>query len=182
MSLIITEYAREHGNQNDLSVVAASPGFAAFLKQLDTSLDRDDTGGSSALEKAYQANPNGRDFITAYESAGLEAVAANPKLALIYPSPTANADQGAAALISSWVTPAQRDTSQAFLKFLASDAAQSDGVQYGFRPAGSNGADTLNQALTDDQKSQFQTSYTSVELPPYDALNEAASQWHLERP
>ena len=41
---------------------------------------------------------------------------------MIYPSPTANADQGAAAVIASWVTPAQRQTAQDFLKFLADDA------------------------------------------------------------
>jgi ABC-type sulfate transport system substrate-binding protein len=134
------------------------------------------------LEKAYIADPGGRDFITAYESAGLEAVAANPDIVLIYPSPTANADQDAAAQISSWVTPAQRDTSQAFLKFLASDAAQSDGVQYGFRPARTDGADTLAQGLTSTQRAQFQASYTSVELPPYDALNEAAAQWRSQGP
>jgi len=109
-------------------------------------------------------------------------VAANPDLVMIYPSPTAVADQAGAALIASWVTPAQRETSQDFLKFLASDEAQTDGTQYGFRPAGTGGAQALSRRLSPAQRAQFQASYISTELPPYDALNEAAAVWHGQGP
>ncbi len=180
MSLIITEYARTHGGANDLNAAAASPGFAAWLSQINRAYVRDPQAtGSSALEKAYTANPSSRDFITAYESAALAAVDSDPNLTIIYPSPTAVADQSAALLSAPWITDSQKTTANAFLDFISQPAALDDGVQYYFRPS-QNGAQTLAARLGPSAKAQYQATYTAIELPPYDALNEAAAQWRTE--
>ena len=180
MSLIISEYAREHGGANDLSATAATPGFAAYLSQVNRAYVRDSGAvGSSALEKAYAADPNSRDFITAYESAALAAVERNPDLVMIYPSPTAVADQSAVLLSAPWVSDSQKATAHAFLDFISRSEALNDGVQYYFRPS-QNGAEALGRRLGPAAKAQYQASYTQIELPPYDALNEAAAQWRAE--
>ena len=70
-------------------------------------------------------------------------------------------------------------TASAFLNFLSGPDALEDGVKYDFRPA-QNGAQILSAHLSPSARAQFQSSYTSVDLPPYDALNEAASQWRTE--
>lgn len=175
MALIITEYSRTHGNLDPVQATS-SAGFAGFVGRLNQGLVKIDDEGSSKLEKAYEANPGSRDFITAYENAALTAVAQNPNLTIIYPNPTANADQGAAVIGAPWVTPAQKATAQKFVQFIGSKDAQQDGVTYHFRPA-VNGAQTLGSTLSASARGSFQASYTSIELPPYDALNEAAAQY-----
>lgn len=175
MALIITEYSRLHGNLDPVRA-ASSTGFASFLGQLNKNLVKTDDEGSSKLEKAYEASPDSRDFITAYENAALTAVSQNPNLTIIYPSPTANADQGAAVISAPWVTAAQKATAQKFLQFIGTKDAQKDGARYHFRPA-VNGAQALAGTLTAGERASFQASYTSVELPPYEALNEAAAQY-----
>ena len=179
MSLIISEYGRSRG-AGDLSAAASTPDFAAYLSQINRAYVRDPSAfGSSALEKAYAAAPNSRDFITAYENAALGAVERDPNLAIIYPSPTAVADQTATLLSAAWVTPAQKITAAAFLDFIGKPEALDDGVQYYFRPS-QNGASTLSARLGPSARAQFQPQYTTIELPPYDALNEAAAQWHSD--
>ena len=179
MSLIVTAYVQAHNLSDPLAAVSA-PQFAAYLRQLNRAFVRDPSAtGSSALEKAYAGNPSSRDFITAYESAALAAVAKNPDLVMIYPSPTANADQTIYTLSGPWVTGSQKATGSAFLDFLSKPEALDDGVQYYFRPA-QNGAQTLAARLSPAARAQYHPSYTSIELPPYDALNEAASQWRME--
>lgn len=180
MSLIISEYARTHGGANDLTAAASSPSFAAWLSQVNRAYVRDPKAvGSSALEQAYAADTGSRDFITAYENAALTAAERDPNLAIIYPAPTAVADQSAVLLTAPWVTDGQKATANAFLDFITKPEALDDGVQYYFRPS-QNGAQTLAARLGPNAKSQYQSSYTTIELPPYDALNEAAAQWRAE--
>ena len=179
MSLIITEFDQSR-HQSDPIAAASSSAFAAYLSQINRAFVRDPSAtGSSALEKAYATNPQSRDFITAYENAALAAASQNPDLVLIYPNPTANADQTIYELSGPWITDSQKTTASAFLDFLSKPEALDDGVQYFFRPA-QNGAQTLADRLSPAARAQYQTSYTSVDLPPYDALNEAASQWRTE--
>ncbi len=178
MSLIITEYARSHGQENDLNAAAGSPGFATYLRQINRAYVRGvDNAGSSKLEKAFAADPGSRDFITAYENAALAALERNPNLALIYPSPTATADQGALIFAAPWVSDSQKQTARAFLNFLGTPEALDDGVQYYFRPFQSGGS-ALAARLSAPARAEFQASTTTVELPPYDALNEAAARWN----
>ncbi len=179
MALIITDYTQSHP-VSDPVAAASSPQFAAYLSQINRAFVRDPSAvGSSDLEKAYTQNPGSRDFITAYENAALSAAANNPDLALIYPSPTANADQTIYQLSGPWVSDSQKTTASAFLDFLSRPEALSDGVKYDFRPA-QNGAQILSAQLSPSARAQFQASYSSIDLPPYDALNEAASQWRTQ--
>ncbi len=148
MSLIVTEYTKTHGGVDNPTAAVSGPQFAAYLRQLDRGYVHDAaTAGSSALEKAFTADPRSRDFITAYENAALAAVESNPNLVMIYPSPTANADQGAALLSASWINDSQKATAAAFLDFLSKPEALADGVQYYFRPA-QNGGPTLAARLS----------------------------------
>lgn len=179
MSLILTEYGRTHG-AGDLTQAAGSPQFSAYLGQIDRSYVRDAAvSGSSKLEQAFSAGTGGRDFITAYENAALGAAADHPDLVLIYPTPTADAEQGAALLSAPWVSSDQKATAKAFLDFLGQPQALSDGIGYDFRPS-RNGGQALADHLPPAVRTQFQQSYTSVDLPPYDALNEAAAQWRAQ--
>ena len=176
MALIVTEFAREHGGGGDLSAAVKTPAFAAYLGQVDHAYVRDaSVAKSSALEKSFRAAPGRRDFITAYENAALGAIEQDPNLVLIYPSPTTNADQGALLLTAPWVSDSQKKTAAAFLDFLSSPEAIDDGVQYYFRPPSGSGA--LSSRLGPNARAQFQASPITVDLPPYDALNDAASVW-----
>ena len=177
MSLIVTEYTRARGGSDDPAAAVSGPAFAAYLSQLDRAYVHDAaTSGSSALEKAFAAEPGKRDFITAYENAALAAVDRDPTLAIIYPAPTANADQGVFLLSAGWVSDAQKRTAQAFLDFLNRPEARDDGVQQYFRPAQGD-ARLLAKRLGPDARAQFQVTPTTIDLQPYDALNEAAAQW-----
>ena len=179
MSLIITGYVQSH-NLSDPVAAASTPQFATYLSQINRAFVRDPAAtGSSALEKAYTTSPQSRDFITAYENAALTAVSANPDLVMIYPNPTANADQTIYELSAPWVSDSQKTTASAFLDFLSKPEALDDGVQYYFRPA-QNGAQTLGDRLSPSARAQYHASYASIDLPPYDALNEAASQWRTQ--
>ena len=180
MSLIVTEYTRTHGGADDPAAAVSSPAFAAYLGQLDRAYVHDAaTSGSSALEKAFAAEPGRRDFITAYENAALAAVDRDPNLAIIYPAPTANADQGVLLLSAPWVSDGQKKTAQAFLDFLSRPEARDDGVQQYFRPAQGD-VRLLSKRLGPDARAQLQISPPTIDLQPYDALNEAASQWRTQ--
>ncbi len=180
MSLIVTEYVQFRNLPDPTAAVTSTPQFAAYLSQIDQAFVRDPKAtGSTALEKAYSASPGSRDFITAYESAALTAIEENPDLVMIYPSPTANADQNIYELSGPWVTDSQKTTASAFLDFLSKPEALDDGVQYYFRPA-QNGGQALASRLSPAARAQYKSSYVSIDLPPYDALNEAASQWRTE--
>jgi len=179
MALILTDYTQAH-RLTDPVKAASSPQFAAYLSQINRAFVRDPSAtGSSALEKAFTSDPGSRDFITAYENAALNAVTNNTDLVIIYPNPTTNADQTIYQLSGSWVTDAQKTTAAAFLDFVSKPEAIDDGVQYYFRP-NQNGGQALSARLSPTVGTQYQASYSSVELPPYDALNEAASQWRLQ--
>lgn len=178
MSLIITEYARARGQDNDLNAAAGSPGFASYLRQINRAYVRGaDNAGSSRLEKAFVSSTGSRDFITAYENAALAALDRNPDLALIYPSPTVTADQGVLLLTAPWVSSLQAQTAHAFLDFLGKPEALDDGVQYYFRPT-QGGSQSLTDRLSASTRAQYRASPITVDLPPYEALNEAAARWN----
>ena len=180
MSLIVTEYTRTHGGADNPAAAVSSPAFASYLSQLDRAYVHDAaTSGSSALEKAFAADPGKRDFITAYENAALAAAEQDPNLALIYPAPTANADQGVLLLSAPWVNAGQKKTALAFLDFLSKPEARDDGIQFYFRPSQGDPR-ALAKRLGPAARAQFQVTPTTIDLQPYDALNEAASQWRTQ--
>jgi len=177
MALLLNEYSELHGGIDPVKA-ASTTSFASWLGSVDSGLVRSNISGSTALEQSFENEPSSRDFITAYEGNGLAAVQNNPDIAIVYPSPTANAEQAAVQINGPWLSSDQKATAQAFLQFISTTQALADGVQFNFRPEGPNGSATLRDRLPADVQSQFHVTYTSVELPPYDALNEAAATWH----
>lgn len=180
MSLIVNEFAQKHGLTGSLEQAAGSRPFTTYLTEVDRKFLYDASAlGSSKLEASFVADPGRRDFITTYESAALESVSENPSLAVIYPTPTVNADQSAAVLNADWVSDDQRKGAQEFLAFLGGAASLRDGLQYHFRPAQSGGGLSLAPQLANYGGQGFQQYYSAIELPPYAALNEAANQWRV---
>lgn len=181
LGLTMLEYAGANGQSGNLSKVAVDRRFIAYLKEMEKALvyDADAEKGTTALTKAFLADPNRYDFITAYESAALEAAAKNPDLAVIYPTPTAESEHAVSLLSGPWVTPEQREGAMAFLQFLGSKPAIQSGIRYFFRPAQASGALSLASQLQAHESQGFQQSYSRVELPPYTALNSAAYQWRI---
>jgi hypothetical protein len=180
MTLVLTEYARETNYSGSMEQMAASSGFGTYLTELERGFVYDPAAtGSTALERAYTSDPSSRDFITAYESKALDAIAQNPDLVMIYPNPTAVADQSAAVLSADWVSSKQKEGAEAFLAFLGSEQAVHNGGRYHFRPEQTGTEATLAADIQAPDNSGFRESYTVASPQPYAALNEAANQWRI---
>jgi hypothetical protein len=178
MSLILTDYASSTNQQADLDGVAKSDGFAQYLQGLDRKFVFDQSAiGSSALERAYSDDPGSRDFITAYESSAMQACEDDPTLAVVYPEPTAIADQSAAVLSAPWVTAHQQEGGRAFLAFLDSDQSLADAVKLHFRPVRVGASASLDSQIQALESAGFQQTYSHIDLPTYDAINDAAFTW-----
>src|SRR5262249_32045384 len=106
LGLILVEYGGANGRSGALEQVATEPRFVAYLKELERSLvyDEPPQRGTGELTKAFLAAPSRYDVITAYESAALEAAPNHPNLAVIYPNPTALAENAVSLLGAKWVT------------------------------------------------------------------------------
>lgn len=182
LALILTDYAQQTGQSAAIEKVATSAGFKTYMKELeknivyDTAVDK----GTTALTKSFAEDQSRYDFITTYESSALEAGKKDPNLVVIYPAPTALADSAVATLNADWVSPDQKAAAKQFLDFLASKPSIAAGVKASFRPAASSGGVTLNAEIQRTGGQGFQQSYSSIELPPYEALNNAAFTWRIE--
>lgn len=182
LGLIMNEYAQETGKSGSFEKLATDHDFLRYLKELETGLIYDDAAekGTTALTKAFVRRPTSYDFITAYESAALEAVAENPKLAVIYPNPTSVSEHAVSLLTAEWVTPQQREGALQFLNFLGGKQALMDGMKYHFRPAQTAGSLSLSGELARYQQQGFQPTFSAIELPPYEALNAVAYQFRVQ--
>ncbi len=177
LGLILADYAQQ--TNSDPNDVASTTKFRAYLQGLERGLvfDLPAQGGSSALFKAFVADPNRYDFITTYESNAIDEAMQNRKVAVIYPNPTAVSESVGAVLQGDWLSNTQQEGAREFLKFLGSDRSTREGLAYHFRPARSGGTLSLNNTLSNLRNQGFQPGFSAVELPPYDALNSAAFQW-----
>ncbi|RYG74151.1 hypothetical protein EON80_02610 [bacterium] len=179
LALILADYADRTGQSGSIETVANSAGFISYLKSVEkrfvynTAVEK----GSSALVASFVEDPSRYDFIVAYESDGLREVSKNSGLAVIYPNPTANSESAVAVLDGDWVTPEQKAGADTFLKFLAQPEAARDGLKEHFRPV--RGA-SLSSEISRYGENGFRDSYSSIELPPYAALNAAAFKWRIE--
>ena len=181
LGLALVEYGDKVGQSDRLDTVATSAGFRTWMKEMERSLVYDDAAqkGTTALTKAYLADPSSYDVITAYESSALEAAPGQSDLAVIYPSPTAVAEHSVSLLSGPWVSDKQKQGAAEFLNFLGSKEALRDGLKYHFRPMQAGGDLSLNGELSRFGGQGFKQSYTNVELPSYKALNDAAFQWRI---
>ena len=174
MALILSDYAQKNGQSGAIRKAAQSTEFASYLKVLDRNFVNDEAvrKGSSALVKSFADDPSRYDFITAYEAAALEQVTKNPDFAVIYPSPTVNAEQAVAVLDWPDLSAAQKKAARDFLAFLASKSSVSAGLKEYFRAARGD-----NPAIARYSSAGFQSSYNAIEVPPYLALNDAGYRW-----
>ena len=174
MALILSDYAQKTGQSGAIRQAAQSTDFASYLKALERDFVYDDAvrAGSSALVKAFAADPSRYDFVTAYESAALEQVLKNPDLAVIYPNPTVNAEQAIAALDWPDMNAQQKKAARDFLAFLASKSSINAGLKEYFRASRGD-----NPAIARYKSAGFQSSYSAIEVPPYIALNDAGYRW-----
>lgn len=181
IGLILADYGRRTGQLGSLGRVSNSGPFLTFLQELEKGMVYDSAveKGSSALTQAFAQDVARYDFITTYESSALEVAANNPELTVIYPNPTAVSENAVGVLSGNWVSDAQREGARAFLNFLTTKESVQDGLKYHFRPAQSGGSLSLNDELSRYAAQGFQQSYTSIELPSYEALNGAIYKWRL---
>ncbi len=179
LGLVLADYAQQTGG--DPNEIASSEKFRTYMESLERGLvfDLPAQGGSSALFKAFVADPSRYDFITTYESNAIDEAIKNPNIAVIYPNPTAVSESVGAVLQGDWLSQTQQDGARAFLQFLGSQQAMREGLAYHFRPAEAGGALSISNTLGQLRGQGFQQSFSSVELPPYDALNAAAFQWRI---
>jgi hypothetical protein len=92
---------------------------------------------------------------------------------VIYPNPTAFSEHAVSLLNGDWVTPTRREGATAFMEFLGSEEAQRDGLQFSFRPTRASSL-SLADRLRTYRAQGFRPNVTSIDLPPYRALNSAA--------
>lgn len=180
LGLILFDYGQKSGGAGALSRVAVSKPFIQYMRELSKSLvyDKPAIEGTTKLTKAFLEDPTRYDVITAYESAALAAAPKDPDIAVIYPSPTAVSEHAVSLLNADWVTPQQREGAMEFMRFLGGKEALQGGLKYFFRPAQSGSALSLADQLARRSNQGFQQTFSTVELPPYEALNAAAYQWH----
>lgn len=181
VGLMLNDYAEQTGQSGEFADVATSDKFKTYMQNLERAvvLDLPSQGGSSAQMKAWVQDPSRYDFITNYENSALEAAAANPQIAVIYPNPTAVSEQVVSVLKGDWVSDTQREGAQAFMAFLGGEQSLQNSLRYKFRPAQSGGDISLAPELARYKAQGFQQSFSAIELPPYEALNAAAFQWRI---
>lgn len=179
LALIIADYAGRTGQGAAIEKLPNDRAFLDYFKRLEKSAVYDSAvkKGSTALIKSFASDPSRYDFITAYEAQAMSSVADNADLAVIYPSPTVNAESAVAFLDWGDATPEQKTTAQNFLKFVAGPGPAADGVGERYRPV--RGA-SLTADLNKYAANGFQVNYSSIELPPYGALNGLAYKWSKE--
>ncbi len=182
MGLVLADYAQRTGQAGAYNRVATDPKFLQYLRELERSLvyDAPAEAGTTKLTKAFIEDPTRYDVITAYESAALDAAPKNPNLAVIYPNVTAVSEHAASLLSGNWVTPEQKAGAQKFLQFLGSREALQSGIKYRFRPATAGGDLSLAPDLQRFSGQGFQQTFSTIELPPYEAINAAIFQWRLK--
>ncbi len=180
LGLLLDAYVQSTNGAVTAEQAASSGGFAAYLRKIEATMPLDAAvrQGSSALMKAFVADPNRYDVITAYESAALEAAVKNPDLAVLYPSPTVISEQAVILINGDWVTPDQKDQAAELLTFLGGEDSLRDGVNTHFRPTRQSGSVSLAPEIARRRAQGFQQTFTSVEVPSYEALNTSAALWN----
>ncbi len=180
LGLLLDSYVQSTNGATTAEQAAVSAGFAGYLRRAEATMPVDAAvrEGSSALLKAFLADPNHYDVITAYESSALEAAGKYPDLVVLYPNPTVVSEQAVVVLNADWVTPAQKEQAAALLTFLGTEDSLREGVNSHFRPQRQTASVSLTPELSRRRAQGFQDTFTSSEVPSYDALNNATAQWN----
>ncbi|MDF2440315.1 MAG: hypothetical protein JWN98_1299 [Abditibacteriota bacterium] len=177
LGLIMNDYAQRNGMAGKLQGLARDKRFWTYLSEVERGLVYDEpASGTTKLTKAFLEDTSRYDLITAYESAALEGAAKNSEIAVIYPSPTAVSEHAVSLMSADWVTPQQKEGALKFMQFLGSKESLQAGLKSKFRPA-TAGSISLAAELERFSDQGFQQSFSTIELPPYEALNAVAYQW-----
>jgi len=179
LALMLNDYARRNNLDSSDEKTVSSQNFAHYLRSVEAGLvfDIPAKEGSSSLTKAFTRDTTLYDFIVTYESSALSALVENDKLAVIYPEPTVISEQSVVLVNGAWVTDEQREGAVKFLAFLSSQDSMKNGIAAHFRTTQNSGPLSLADELKLRSPNGFRQSLTSIELPRYSALNEAASVW-----
>ncbi|MBW3622748.1 MAG: substrate-binding domain-containing protein [Armatimonadetes bacterium] len=179
LGLILNEYAQKTGQTGDMHKLAISAGFQQFLSQVEQGLvyDQPAINGTTALTRAFLADPTRYDLITAYEGTALKSAEQNPNIYVMYPNPTSVSEHAVSLLNAPWISDRQREGALEFIKFLGSRDAIQAGLKDMFRPVAETGDLTLRPALARYSDNGFQATFTTTELPPYEAINDASYLW-----
>ncbi len=180
LGLLLDAYVQSKNGAVTPEQAASSAGFKSYLQRAEKTMPLDAAvrEGSSALMKAFVGSPDRYDVITSYESSALAAAEKNPELAVLYPNPTVVSEQAVAVISGDWVTPDQKAQAAELLTFLGGEDSLRGGVNDRFRPARTSGNVSLAPQITRGRAQGFQQTFTSVELPSYEALNAAAYTWN----
>ena len=180
LGLLLDSYVQSTNGAVTPEAAASSAGFASFLRKAEATmpLDAPVLEGSSALMKAFLADPDHYDVITTYESSALEAAVKNPDIAVLYPNPTLVSEQAVMVINGDWVTPEQKAVAAELLTFLGEQDSLRDGVNNHFRPDRESTGVSLAPEITQRHGQGFQGTFTSAEVPSYEALNSAAYRWN----
>jgi len=183
LALMLNEYIQEHGGTSSPALAVSSPGFAAYLSQIESVMlyDKAAQEGTYALTNDYLQHPGKRDFIVTHESAALSAAKRNPNLVVIYPSPTANSEETIGVLDAPWVNAKQREIGQQYIASLLRPAAMQSATQSNMRSANAAASDSLNPILDRMSGQGFRETYSTITLPSYDVLNTLAYTWSTRR-
>jgi hypothetical protein len=180
LGLILFDYAQKTGQTDSLAQVAVSKRFISYMRELDRSLvyDKPARDGTTKLTNAFLEDPTRYDVITAYESTALAAIPKNPDIAVIYPSPTAVSEHAVTLLNADWVAEDQRQGRPGADAVPRQQRVAAERAEILFPSCTGRQFSVANSVLSRYSAQGLKDSFATVELPPYEALNAAAYQWH----
>lgn len=195
LSTILMQSYAASGKSNDLTEadVASSEDFSRSFES--GTIHYGDTTGKVLLNLADDSTGSGSTYVSAialeetslfnYNKGNPDSHTVQPgekltppseKLVAVYPSEgTIWSDNPAVVLKAGWVTPAQSEAGEAFLKFLKTKQAQETLPKYGFRPA-DDSVDVskyLNSSVGIDPKQPAKT----LPKPSATVVSAALDQW-----
>lgn len=182
LGLIVSDYAARNPESRSPAQAANSDGFVRHLREMQSGFvaapDVATRLDATALCHAFARGEIGCDLVVAYECDALAEAAKNPGLSVIYPAPTADAEQSVAILQGEWITPEKRLGAKVFLDFLATKESLAEGVRLRFRPLHATDAVSIEPQIARRRNQGFQNQYSTTQLPPYTVVNNADFQWH----
>ncbi|MBC8141513.1 MAG: substrate-binding domain-containing protein [Armatimonadetes bacterium] len=186
LSTVVSDFSKKHPELGSSDAVVRSKPFLEYVKELSTRYVYDEPAfkGSTDLFKSFVADPSKYDLVYTYESNALKEALKNPNVAVVYPEPTATTDMSIVCFTGAkWLTPAQIKAAKLFMDFLKQKPALEAGVKTSFRTASVVDGVSLNPELKKAATQGFQESFSGIELPSYEPVNESAAAWRtIARP
>ena len=165
-----------------------NPGFLNYFSTFETAVTAFGHSSGTYLEKeVILKGPGAYDITFTYENLVLtaqdEIKQRQPqKLRMFYPRVNIESDHPFALLQAPWVKPEMHMAAQVFRDFLLDVPAQQLALKYGLRPTNAqvhidDSSIQNNLFLSTDIRSDIQNTYTSVQLPGGQVVDELENQW-----